>query len=163
MGNFDIVRLQTDDFRLFLRIQRTNDRLPHAWWANGKRIKENCLCFHFPFPSEMAAYCIYSIHRYWYVDKDIYIYFSAYIYIYLSIYPYIYMLLFQYIHIRKTENESLCSLVYKRWTVIDVCCFSKRAIYVHMQSTLPWCMVTYIGPVSAIVPLLFVFLFFENR
>ncbi len=58
-GHVPLVRWQTDNFRLFFVNKWTNDKLPIAQWANGKRIKENRLGFRFPF--EAAAYIYIDI------------------------------------------------------------------------------------------------------
>jgi hypothetical protein len=81
--------------------KRTNDKLPFARWANGKRIKENCLGFRFRidvyifrFPFETAAY------MYIHLENGIHIYGKWNILLY----------------IRKTvltENGSFCSFAAK--------------------------------------------------
>jgi hypothetical protein len=55
VGQVRLVRLQTDNFRLFLRQQTNKRQLPFARWANGKRIKENRMGFRFPF----SVWCLY--------------------------------------------------------------------------------------------------------
>ncbi len=44
-----LVRLQTFNFRLFLRQQTDKEKLSLVQWENGKRIRENCLGLSFPF------------------------------------------------------------------------------------------------------------------
>ncbi len=48
-GQVRLVRLQMDNFRLFLHQQTDKRQLLLARWANSKRIKENYLGFRFPF------------------------------------------------------------------------------------------------------------------
>ncbi len=45
--------------------KRTNDKLLFARWANGKRIKEICLNFHFPFEVSMSMSQCLSVFMLW--------------------------------------------------------------------------------------------------
>jgi hypothetical protein len=108
------IRLQTDNFRLFLRQQtdKRNDKLLFVQLANGKLKKENRLCFRFLFETDR--------YRYRYIDKykDICIHIFVYIYIYICCRFNI------YIYTRKTQitekaNFRLFSAKGKRKT--EVC------------------------------------------
>ncbi len=132
------VRLQTDNFRLFLCFfvnKRTNDKLLFVWWANGKRIKENR-----PGWLPFSIFCLkqqHAVHIYKYIDINIFMFICIYvIYVYLYIYIihvvvcsciriclylYTYTYIYIYIYIRqlpfvccKRKNGSLFSFVTKR-------------------------------------------------
>ncbi len=57
-GQVRLVRLQTDNFRLFLRQKMVKRQTFFARWANGKRIQENRMGFSFPYETA-ASVCVY--------------------------------------------------------------------------------------------------------
>ncbi len=154
-----LICLQTDNFHCFFVNKWTNYKLPFPWWANGKWIKEK-----FPWASVFHSngnICIYIyIHikiRYWH--KYIFIYLFLYLYIFHYLYRFsIYMFIWgkrnqqkkaTSICLLQTENRSgklpfvFCkrktevffSLASKQWTVIAICCFSKRTHLCVRDST----------------------------
>ncbi len=97
-----LVHLQKDNGRLFLRQQTCKHKLPFAWWANNKRIKENPLGFCFPF------WCLH-------------LFLSQCLHVYVSTFPEF-----------QKQNCGQCQLLFfsangkRKWETSICCCKRKR-------------------------------------
>ncbi len=110
-----LVRLQTDNFRLFLH-QQTDERLTYVW-ANSKRITENRLYFRFRFNDSINGNCGFCCSV-----------FLACAYVYVFVYTYIYT----YIH--TPPHTYTHTHTHTHWSYFRIICVKLKTLLINLKS-----------------------------